>query len=348
MDQSDIRKEPTRIMIVGYGNVGAGVLQAIENNYRAYGDIELAGIMSRRPDATLKRLGKVRERTYGGLVGDFDDIGELEREKADVAILCGGSKTDLPWQGPYFAHHVSTVDSFDNHNHIPEYWNIMNLVAQPAGNTSVISAGWDPGTFSVERVLGNAYLPGAKPGAFYGLTKDGGLSQGHSDAVRRISGVADARQYTHAIPATIKKVRSGENPALKPGDKLWREVYVVLENDNPEERDRVTKAIVNDKDYFADYKTTVNFVKKGELRGDMPHDGTVITAGETSNGQSAAIEYSNRWDSNPEATGHILVACARAAHRMNLEGKVGAITMLDITPAQYSPHSRAELLKSWM
>lgn len=348
MANRDIREAPTKIMIVGYGNVGEGVLKSIEANTREYDDIRLAGIMSRRPEATVKRLVSVQAELFGDKVFDFYDADALKKMEADVAVLCGGSKTDLPWQGPYFAHHVSTVDSFDNHGHIPHYFDIMNLAVAPAGNTAVISAGWDPGTFSTERVLGNAFIPGAKPYGFYGLTKEGGLSQGHSDAVRRIPGVKDARQYTHAMPKAIKSVKSGENPVLAKGDMHWREVKVILENDTPEERARVVKAIVNDPDYFVPYKTIVHFVAKTGLDDDMPHDGVVVSAGTTGDGNNAVIEYKNQWASNPEATGNILVACARAVHRMNLEGKVGAFTMLDIPPAYLSPHSKEELLKNWM
>ena len=193
------------------------------------------------------------------------------------------------------------------------------------------------------------YQPaGSKAYGFYGLSEKGGLSQGHSDAVRRIKGVKDARQYTHAISETIERVRQGDNSDLTKGEMHWREVYVVLENDTPEERARVEEAIKTDKDYFAPYKTVVNFVKEGELSNLMPHDGVVVASGITGKGNKARIEYQNYWESNPEATGNILVACARACHRLNSEGKTGAFTMLDISPAYYSPLSQEDLLKHKM
>ena len=339
-------KEPTRIAIVGYGNIGRGVRLAIKANP----DMDFVGIITRRPEQVSKQLSSEENmlpNIFNSLTFDFDEPKTWKKLEADVAILCGGSKTDLPWQGPYFTHHFSTVDSFDNHNHIPNYFDIMNLVASSAGHTAVISAGWDPGTFSLERVLGNAFIPGANSKGFYGLGEKGGLSQGHSDAVRRIPGVADARQYTHAIHESLERLRAGENPDLAKGDMHWREVYVALTNDTPEERTRVEQAIKTDKDYFAPYKTEVHFVKKEELSDKMPHDGVVVTAGTTERSNKARIEYQNYWESNPEATGSILVACARAAHKMRQKG-AGALTMLDLPASALSPHSQEELLKHWM
>ncbi len=344
--KDEVRTEPTKIAIVGYGNVGRGVKLACERNLAIHGDTILRAIISRDPVRTERRLKE--DKTLYPIFHFYDskawsDLG------IDVAILCGGSKTDLPWQGPFFAHHFNTVDSFDNHNYIPSYFDIMNLSSQPAEHTAVTSAGWDPGKFSVERVLGEAFIPGATGKGFYGLTEKGGLSQGHPDAVRRIKGVKDARQYTHAIPMAIEVAQSGADMQnFGKGDMHWREVFVILEQDTPEERTRVEEAIKTDPDYFAPYKTTVNFVKEGELSNEMPHDGVVISSGTTGKGNDALIEYKNVWASNPEATGNILVACARACHRMNLEKKFGAFTMLDIPAAQLSPYSQAKLLEERM
>ncbi len=337
--------EKIRIAIVGYGNIGKGVELAVNRNKEFYGDMEIAGIISRRPEDVRAQINNKYPVAATNDLSLWKDLG------SDVAILCGGSKTDLPEQGPFFAKHLPTVDSYDNHNLIPSYFQEMDIVARETGHPVVISSGWDPGTFSLERVLANAFIPGAKAYGFYGLTVTGGLSQGHSDAVRRIEGVVDARQYTHAIPESTESVRKGENPDLSKGEMHWREVYVVLRNDTPEERARVEQAIKTDPDYFAPYKTIVNFVLQEEIEknhSQMPHDGLVIASGISGNRNQFSIEYKNVWESNPEATAGILVACARACHRLNQEKKVGAFTMLDIPPLLYSPHSKQELLKKFM
>jgi diaminopimelate dehydrogenase len=332
--------EQTRIAIVGWGNVGRGVRESIRNNP----DTCLVGIITRRPKDILS------ERLGFPVVG-FEEVDLFPRLGVDVAILCGGSKKDLPEQGPGFARHFSTVDSFDTHDAIPDYLSQVNLAAGEAGHLALISAGWDPGTFSVERVMADAFIPGSKHYAFYGLSPDGGLSMGHSDALRKIQGVKDARQYTHAIERGIIRAANGEK--LEPKDKVWRECFVVLKKDDPSERQRVEPEILGMPTYYKPYKTTVNFVTQRELaridkeRG-MRHDGLVVAVGKTGIGNNAKIEYRNHWESNPEATGNILVACARAVKRLYTAGERGAITMLDVPPAAYSPRSKGELLKDFM
>ncbi len=326
-----------KLAIIGYGNVGRGVLKALENN----GDIEAACILSRSVDRVKKEVGNLLP------VHAADDFEALKA--CDVAILCGGSKDDLPVQGPYYAKQINTVDSYDNHSQALAYFKSMDAVAKEAGTLSLISAGWDPGTFSIERVIGNAIIPGACTYGFYGLGPKGGLSMGHSDAIRQIKGVKDARQFTHAIPAAIERVRKGENPDLKPGDMHWRECFVVAEDDA--NTAAIEEEIKSMSGYFAPYKTTVSFVSQEELDGKysgFPHDGLVIGSGMTGNGNRALVEYKNVWDSNPEATANILVACARAVARLAREGRTGAITPLDLSPASLSPHSREELIASYL
>ena len=329
----------TRIAIVGYGNVGRGVYKALERNP----DMSLAGIISRDPN-------RVRNE-FGNTIVPITSPDNLRVINADVAILCGGSKDDLPKQGPFFVEHYNTVDSFDTHAKIPEYFHKIDEFARKNGKTSIISAGWDPGTFSVNRVLMDAFLPGTIPKAFYGLGETGGLSMGHSDAVRQVKGVKDARQYTHAIPEAIERVRDGENPDLSVGEMHWRECYVVAESDDPGEMERISDEIISMPNYFKPYKTKVHFVTQEildkQLSG-MPHDGLVLAVGETGNGNKAMIEYRNEWESNPEATGNVLIACARACKRFNNEGKNGAYTMLDIPTSYLSPHSNEKLLKDFM
>jgi diaminopimelate dehydrogenase len=330
-------KNTIKLAVIGYGNVGRGVMKAIERN----DDMELACILSRSPNRVKKELGA------GVPVFAADDFEALK--KADVAILCGGSKDDLPVQGPYYAKHIHTIDSYDNHSQALAYFKSMDETARTAGTVACVSIGWDPGTFSLQRVLGNAFLPGAKTYGFYGLGTKGGLSMGHSDAIRRVDGVQDARQYTHAIPEAIEKVRSGENPELKPGDMHWRECFVVAKDGA--NTGAIENEIKNMSGYFAPYKTIVHFVSQEELDAKyagFPHDGLVIGSGTTGDGNKALLEYRNTWDSNPEATANILVAHARAATRLAADGKSGAFTILDIPPAYLSPHSREELIGSFL
>ena len=328
-----------RVVVAGYGNVGRGVLASLENN----SDMILAGIVSRSPERVRKEISNVPVLP----LNDIEQwVGEL---RPDVAILCGGSKNDLPEQTANICRFVNTVDSFDNHSCIPQYFEKVNTAATAAGKVSVISTGWDPGVFSMERVLANTFLPGSRAYGFYGLGEKGGLSMGHSDALRTIDGVIDARQYTHAIHASIDKVRSGENPSFTPGDMHERVCFVVASPDA--DKEKIVSEIVNMPGYFAPYKTTVNFVSAEELKekySGFPHDGLVVASGVTGNGNPAGIEYRCQWGSNPEATANILVAHARAAVRLAGEGRKGAFTILDIPPAYFSALSKEELLKHWM
>ncbi len=327
-----------RVMVVGYGNVGRGVIKALAANE----DMELAGIVSRSPE-------RVR-RAVELPVLPVEAVGEWQQAfRPDIAILCGGSKNDLPEQGPKLLNCVSTVDSFDNHSCIPQYFERMDAAGRAAGQVAVISTGWDPGIFSLERVLANAFIPGSRAYGFYGLTGKGGLSMGHSDALRTIPGVRDARQYTHAVESAVDRVRAGENPEFEPGDMHTRECFVVL--DAGADPAAVEAAIKSMPGYFAPYRTTVHFVSQDELdtryRG-FPHDGCVVAAGVTGGEHAATVEYRCKWESNPEATANVLVAHARAAVRLKAEGKTGAFTILDIPPAYFSTHSRADLLKKFM
>lgn len=335
--------EKTKIAIVGFGNVGRGVYQSIKKNP----DMELGCILTRDIPRVL--------RDFKSYDPSFDtlNIGNAESEsdiriacgRADVAILCGGSATDIPIQGPKFVRYFHTVDSFDTHAKIPEYFAGMNRVAKENKSVSIISAGWDPGTFSVERVNGNSILPGSEKYTFWGR----GVSQGHSDAIRRIPGVADAIQYTVPVQTALDLVRSGSNPKLTTRQKHIRECFVALKPGA--DGARVVGDIVNMPNYFLDYDTAVIFEtleQIAERKKQMPHAGFVLTSGQTGSGNKAGIEYRNHMECNPEFTGSILVACARAAHRLSLEGRTGAFTMLDLSPALLSPLSREELLKHWM
>ena len=331
--------EKIKIVIIGYGNVGRGVQKAIAKNH----DMELVAIASRsveRVKATVKDVPVV----------DIRDIATWQAElKADVAILCGGSKSDLDQQTPEIIKYLPTIDSFDNHSRLPEYFHKIDTVAKNENRPAIISLGWDPGIFSLERVLANAYLVGAKAYGFYGLGPKGGLSMGHSDAIRTIKGVKDARQYTHAITEAIDKVRAGENPEFAAGDMHSRECFVVLEEGaNPAEIEEQIKSMPG---YFAPYKTTVTFVSQAELDEKFkgfPHDGCVVSSSTTGEGNNALIEYRCQWGSNPEATAQVLVAYARALKKLVDEKKSGAFTILDIPASYVSPLSREELLAKMM
>ncbi|MFA5174181.1 MAG: diaminopimelate dehydrogenase [Candidatus Pacearchaeota archaeon] len=335
----------TKIAIVGFGNVGRGVYEAIKRNP----DMELVGIASQDLNRCRQVLG---QDTKIHLTMNYHPFSYFTMpERADVAILCGGSKKDLPEQGPFYAQMYNTVDSFDTHDKIPEYFAQMNVAAIKSKKVALISGGWDPGTFSIERVLADSFIPGSNPQATYGLTENGGLSMGHSDAIRTIDGVQDARQYTHASPHSVQLMQEGKAQGLSAGDRMWRKCFVVLKTDTEEERERVGKEIKEMPGYFAPYRTMVHFVSQEELKekySQMRHDGLVVAAGETGKGNKALIEYKNQWESNPEATGNILVACARAVNRFSNEGKKGAFTMLDIPPSYFSPRSKEELLKKFM
>ena len=323
-----------RIGIAGYGNLGRGVEAAIAKNP----DMTLVGIFTRRAPADLVPLGP-RTPVYA-----MDTLAE-HQQAIDVLILCGGSKDDLPAQGPQLAAMFNTVDSFDTHARIPEYFAAVDEPARANGKTALISIGWDPGMFSINRLYGEALLPDGVTYTFWGK----GLSQGHSDAVRRVPGVKAGVQYTLPSPEAIERVRSGARPELSTREKHTRECFVVL----AEGADAATveQAIVGMPNYFADYDTTVNFISEDELRRDhqrMPHGGFVIRSGNTSEPHAQVIEYSLQLESNPEFTASVLVAYARAAYRLNLQGQVGAKTAFDVAPGLLSPKSpeqlRAELL----
>ena len=329
-----------RAVIAGYGNVGRGVRQALARTT----DMELVGIVSRTPERVKQEVGDAVP-----VMPIADTAAWIAAFRPDVAILCGGSKQDLPKQGPELVKTVCTVDSFDNHSQMPEHFHAMDAAAKAAGKVAVIATGWDPGIFSLERTLANAFL-GVRAYGFYGMTEKGGLSMGHSDALRTIDGVQDARQYTHAIPEAVDQVRRGENPDFTPGDMHTRECFIVAKPGA--DLEKIRKTVVEMPGYFAPYKTTIHFVTQEELDtkcAGFPHDGLVIASGTTGDANhSASVEYHCRWGSNPEATATILVAHARAAARLAADGRSGAFTILDIPPAFLSPLSQEELLAHWM
>ena len=329
-----------RAVIAGYGNVGRGVRQALARTT----DMELVGIVSRTPERVKQEVGDAVP-----VMPIADTAAWIAAFRPDVAILCGGSKQDLPKQGPELVKTVCTVDSFDNHSQMPEHFHAMDAAAKTAGKVAVIATGWDPGIFSLERVLANAFL-GVRAYGFYGMSEKGGLSMGHSDALRTIEGVQDARQYTHAIQEAVEQVRRGENPDFTPGDMHTRECFIVAKPGA--DLEKIRKTVVEMPGYFAPYKTTIHFVTQEELDtkcAGFPHDGLVIASGTTGDANhSASVEYHCRWGSNPEATATILVAHARAAARLAADGRSGAFTILDIPPAFLSPLSQEELLAHWM
>ncbi|MDX9741965.1 MAG: diaminopimelate dehydrogenase [Gammaproteobacteria bacterium] len=318
-----------RIGIAGYGNLGRGVELALARSP----DMELVGVFTRRDPTGLQLQNRSVPVHAMDFVADFTDA-------IDVLILCGGSKSDLPEQGPALAALFNTVDSFDTHARIPEYFEMMDAAARRGGHTAVISTGWDPGLFSIHRLYGEAVLGDGDTYTFWGP----GLSQGHSDALRRVPGVQGAVQYTIPSTAVLERVRSGARPALATREKHVRDCYVVLEAGA--DAAAVEKAIVTMPDYFADYETKVNFITIEELRRDhaaMPHGGMVMRSGETGAGTSQMMEFALKLGSNPEFTASVLVACARAAFRLNRRGDIGAKTMFDIAPGLLSPKSATEL-----
>ena len=322
-----------RIGILGYGNLGRGVEYAVEAN----ADMELVAIFTRRDPASVKPRTNVP-------VISADDA-EMWKDKVDVLILCGGSATDLPEQTPEFAKLFNVVDSFDTHAKIPAHFAAVDAAAKAAGHIGVISVGWDPGMFSLTRAYANAVLTNGADYTFWGR----GVSQGHSDAIRRIPGVKNAKQYTVPVPAALDAVRSGSNPTLTTREKHTRECYVVLEEGA--DAAAVEKAIVTMPNYFSDYDTTVHFISEEELLRDhagLPHAGFVLRSGATgANGENKhIIEFSLKLDSNPEFTACVLAAYARAAHRLASEGVTGCKTVLDIAPAYLSAKSGDELRAS--
>lgn len=318
-----------RIAIAGYGNLGRGVEAAINKNP----DMKLVGIYTRRSPEQLTPLNP------GTSVYGMDQL-QQSTDQIDVLILCGGSKEDLPQQGPQLAALFNTVDSFDTHARIPEYFAAVDAPARANQKTALISTGWDPGVFSINRVISEALLPDGMTYTFWG----DGLSQGHSDAIRRVPGVAGGVQYTLPVKEAMERVRSGERPSLSTREKHTRQCFVVLEEGaNPDE---VRGSIVSMPDYFSDYDTSVNFISAEELKRDhqaMPHGGFVIRSGNTTGNTTQVIEYSLKLGSNPEFTASILVAYARAVHRMSLQGDYGAKTVFDIAPGLLSPKSPEQL-----
>lgn len=322
---------PVRVAIAGYGNLGRGVELALRQNP----DMQLVAVFTRRNPADVKPL------TAGVPVYSLDDA-ERYKDQVDVMILCGGSKNDLPQQGPHLAQWFNTIDSFDTHAKIPEYFAAVDAVASRSKNVSIISVGWDPGLFSLNRLAGEVVLPEGNTYTFWGK----GLSQGHSDAIRRVDGVKAGVQYTLPIEAAVERVRSGENPELSTREKHRRECFVVLEDGADEAR--VRNDIVTMPDYFADYDTTVNVITEAELKANhsaMPHGGFVIRSGVSGSGTSQIVEYSLTLGSNPEFTSSVLVAYARAAYRLAQAGDAGAKTVFDVAPGLLSPKSAAQLRK---
>ena len=319
-----------RIGILGYGNLGRGVECAIKQN----ADMELVAVFTRRDPATVQIL---TEDVPVCRIADVQDW----KDKIDVMILCGGSATDLPKQTPVYAEMFNVIDSFDTHARIPEHFEDVDAAAKKGGNVGIISVGWDPGMFSLNRLYANAILPEGKDYTFWGK----GVSQGHSDAIRRVEGVKDGKQYTIPVESALEAVRSGENPELTTRQKHTRECFVVLEEGA--DAARVEEEIKTMPNYFSDYDTTVTFITEEELKANhskMPHGGFVIRTGETGcEGNKHVIEYSLKLDSNPEFTGSVLVAYARAAHRLSKKGECGARSVFDIAPAMLSQMSAEEL-----
>lgn len=327
---------PIRVGIVGYGNLARGVECALPDTP----DMELAAIFTRRDPAAITT------HTTSVPVVSTEQLPEWEG-KLDVLILCGGSATDLPQMTPALAARFNVVDSFDNHSAIPEHFAAVDSAAQKAGTLAVISAGWDPGLFSVNRVCAAAVLPQGRTYTFWGK----GVSQGHSNAIRRIPGVLDARQYTVPVPEAVERVRRGENPELTTREKHTRLCYVVAEEGA--DLGAIETAIKTMPGYFADYDTTVHFITMEELRRDhstLPHGGSVIRSGRTGweKENHQTIEYQLTLDSNPEFTASVLVACARAAVKLHNRGEQGCRTILDIAPADMMPLSREEMLKEFL
>ena len=323
-----------KVGILGYGNLGKGVESAICQNP----DMELTAVFTRRNPEDLKI------RMEGVPVLSDSKLPEM-KDEIDVLILCGGSATDLPKQTPEYAKYFNVVDSFDTHAKIPEHFEAVEKSAKENGTTAMISVGWDPGMFSLNRLYGNVILPEGKDYTFWGK----GVSQGHSDAIRRIEGVKDAKQYTIPVDAALEAVRSGSNPELITREKHIRECFVVAKEGA--DLAKIEETIKTMPNYFADYDTTVHFISEEELKANhsgIPHGGFVLRSGVTGMDKEHKhlIEYSLKLDSNPEFTASVIVAYARAAYRMNQEGMTGCKTVFDVPPAYLSPLSGAELRKN--
>lgn len=323
-----------RIGILGYGNLGRGVECAIKQNP----DMELVAVFTRRAPETVSVL------TETAAVCSVADV-EQWKDKIDVMILCGGSATDLPVQTPKYAEFFNVVDSFDTHARIPEHFDDVDEAAKKSGHVGIISVGWDPGMFSLNRMYANAILPEGHDYTFWGK----GVSQGHSDAIRRVEGVKDGKQYTIPVESALESVRNGENPELTARQKHTRECFVVLEEGA--DAAKVEATIKNMPNYFSDYDTTVHFISEEELKRDhsgIPHGGFVVRSGKTGWNleNNHVIEYSLKLDSNPEFTSSVIVAYARAAYRLYKEGQTGCKTVFDIAPAYLSAKDGAELRKT--
>ncbi|MBS6153229.1 MAG: diaminopimelate dehydrogenase [Campylobacter gracilis] len=321
--------EKIKIAVLGYGNLGRGVELAVRNSK----DLQLSAVFSRRESHSVQ--------TCGAPVFSVDEILSHKGE-FDVLVLCGGSATDLPTQTPEFARSFNVVDSFDTHAKIPEHFAAVDAAAKAGGNVGIIAVGWDPGLFSLNRLFGESVLQNGSSYTFWGK----GVSQGHSDAIRRIEGVVDARQYTVPIESALGRVRAGENPKLSTREKHLRECYVVAEEGA--EKARIEKEIKTMPNYFADYDTSVHFIDLATLKkehGGIPHGGFVLRSGATGErGENKhLIEFSLKLDSNPEFTASVLVAYARAAYRLAQRGERGAFSVFDIAPALLSPKSADEL-----
>ena len=323
-----------RIGIFGYGNLGRGVECALKQNK----DMELVAVFTRRDPSSVKIL------TEGVTVYKADEAKNMT-DKIDVMILCGGSATDLPAQTPELVKYFNVVDSFDTHARIPEHFENVNKNAVESGKTGIISVGWDPGMFSLLRLYGLSILPDGNAYTFWGK----GVSQGHSDAIRRIDGVANAKQYTIPVEAALDAVRSGVNPELTTRQKHIRECFVVVKEGA--DKAKIEREIKTMPNYFADYDTTVHFITEEEMQRDhsgIPHGGFVIRSGRTGINleNNHIIEYSLKLDSNPEFTASVIVAYARAAYRMNKNGDSGCKTVFDVAPAMLSPLSCEEIRKN--
>ncbi|WP_087974713.1 diaminopimelate dehydrogenase [Oceanobacillus rekensis] len=323
-----------RVGIVGYGNLGRGAEASIAQQP----DMELIAVFTRRnPDSVDVINPNVK-------VLHIDDAKDYT-EAIDVMLLCGGSATDLPEQVPAFAEMFNTVDSFDTHAKIPEYFASVDKVAQASGKTSIISVGWDPGMFSINRVMSEALLPEGETYTFWGK----GLSQGHSDAVRRVEGVKNGVQYTIPSETVIEQVRNGDNPDVSKSDRHVRTCYIVAEEGA--DTAKIEQEIKTMPNYFDEYETTVHFISEEELKKDhsaMPHGGFVIRSGKTGDGNDQIVEYSLNLNSNPEFTASVLTAYTRAAYRMNKEGQKGAKTVYDVAPGYISPKTAEELRRDYL
>lgn len=320
-----------RIGILGYGNLGRGIECAIRQNH----DMELVAVFTRRDPQ------QVKIQTEGVSVYKVDQIAEFQ-DKIDVLMLCGGSATDLPKQTPEYAKYFNVIDSFDTHANIPQHFADVDEVAKANGHVAMISVGWDPGMFSLNRLYAASILPEGKDYTFWGK----GVSQGHSDAIRRVKGVKDGKQYTIPVDAALEAVRSGSNPELTTRQKHTRECFVVAEEGA--DLAQIEHDIKTMPNYFSDYDTTVHFISEEELKRDhsgIPHGGFVIRSGKTglNKEHNHIIEYSLKLDSNPEFTASVLVAYARAVYRMKQEGMKGCKTVFDVAPAYLSPMSGEEL-----